>query len=400
MWAMIVKEFRQLRRDRRTLAMMIVMPVLLLVVLGYAASFDVKTISVAAAGPQAQVVRAALHGTFDGVTFDVVTTEPGQGRTWAQDELRDGKADLAVVTGGTRPAVLIDGSQLFAARAALTALASLERLARPVAAGGAAGAGGSTGAGGATGADGLALGTPQVSILYNPDLTTSDIMIPGLAGVVLVFVGVIITSLGVVRERQTGTLEQLAVMPLRTRDVYLGKIVPYFVVATVDLAIVLAVGIAIFGVPFRGSPAVFALGALEFLFVTLGLGVLISSVSQNQGQAIQLAIMVLLPQVLLSGLIFPLSSIVAGVRWIAYLLPLTYFNQISRGVMLRAEPLSALWPYFAYLALLGAVIVTLATLRFRAFLAPAPSARRRRRPPGQAGAQRPALAGTAPRDPA
>ena len=388
MWAMIVKEFRQLRRDRRTLAMMIVMPVLLLVVLGYAASFDVKTIPVAAAGPQAQVVGAVLHRPFD-----VVTTEPGQGRAWAQDELRDGHADVAVVTGANRPVVLIDGSQLFAARAALTALASMEHLARP------AGASGSTGTSGPAGPAGL-VGAPQVSILYNPDLKTSDIMIPGLAGVVLVFVGVIITSLGVVRERQTGTLEQLAVMPLRTRYVYLGKIVPYFVVATIDLAIVLAVGIVIFGVPFRGSPAVFALGALEFLFVTLGLGVLISSVSQNQGQAIQLAIMVLLPQVLLSGLIFPLSSIVAGVRWIAYLLPLTYFNQISRGVMLRAEPFTALWPYFACLALLGAVIVTLATLRFRAFLAPAPSGRGRHRPPGSAEAQRPALAGAAPRDPA
>ncbi len=373
MWAMIVKEFRQLRRDRRTLAMMIVMPVLLLVVLGYAASFDVQTIPVAAAGPQARMVGAVLHRPFE-----VVTTEPGQGRAWAQDELRDGHADVAVVTGGNRPVVLIDGSQLFAARAALTALASMQRLA----------------------GTGLALAAPQVTILYNPDLKTSDIMIPGLAGVVLVFVGVIITSLGVVRERQTGTLEQLAVMPLRTRDVYLGKIVPYFVVATIDLAIVLAVGIVIFGVPFRGSPAVFALGALEFLFVTLGLGVLISSVSQNQGQAIQLAIMVLLPQVLLSGLIFPLSSIVAGVRWIAYLLPLTYFNQISRGVMLRAEPFTALWPYFACLALLGAVIVTLATLRFRAFLAPAPSGRGRHRPPGSADAPRPALAGAAPRDPA
>ena len=399
MWAMIVKEFRQLRRDRRTLAMMIVMPVLLLVVLGYAASFDVKTIPVVAAGPQARVVGAMLHRPFD-----VVTAEPGQDRAWAQDELRDGHADVAVVTGGSRPVVLIDGSQLFAARAALTALASMERLARPVgtsgSAGGAGSAGGGSAGGGSAGAAGLALGAPQVTILYNPDLKTSDIMIPGLAGVVLVFVGVIITSLGVVRERQTGTLEQLAVMPLRTRDVYLGKIVPYFVVATIDLAIVLAVGIVIFGVPFRGSPAVFALGALEFLFVTLGLGVLISSVSQNQGQAIQLAIMVLLPQVLLSGLIFPLSSIVAGVRWIAYLLPLTYFNQISRGVMLRAEPFTALWPYFACLALLGALIVTLATLRFRAFLAPAPSGRGRHRPPGAAEAQRPALAGAAPRDPA
>ncbi len=371
MWAMIVKEFRQLRRDRRTLAMMIVMPVLLLVVLGYAASFDVKTIPVAAAGPQASLVARMLPRPFE-----VVAAEPAQGPGWARDELRDGRVDVAVVTGGPRLQVLIDGSQLFAARAALAALASTGR----------------------TGAPGAGpLPSPRVSVLYNPELKTSDIMIPGLAGVVLVFIGTIITSLGVVRERQTGTLEQLAVMPLRTRDVYLGKIVPYFAVAAADLAIVIAVGVAIFGVPFRGSPLLFALGALEFLFVTLGLGVLISSVSQNQGQAIQLAVMTLLPQVLLSGLIFPLSSIVVGVRWIAYLLPLTYFNEISRGVMLKAEPITALWPSLAYLALLGAVIVTLATLRFRAFLAPASSGR----PRGPAGGEtRPALAGLTPGDPA
>ena len=130
----------------------------------------------------------------------------------------------------------------------------------------------------------------MIRVLYNPQLKTSYIMIPGLAGVVLVFIGIIITSLGVVRERQSGTLEQLAVMPLHPRDVFLGKIVPYFAVAAVDLAIVLAVGVALFGVPFRGSYAVFGLGALLFLFVTLGLGVLISSVSENQGQAIQLVV--------------------------------------------------------------------------------------------------------------
>jgi ABC-2 type transport system permease protein len=340
---MIVKEFRQVRRDRRTLAMMIVLPVLLLVVLGYAASFDVKTITVAAAGPQAHAVAAGLRAPFD-----VTLTAPGQGRAWAQNQLRDGKAEVAIVTGGTRPAVLIDGSQLFSAKATLAALAQQ----------------------GASQSGGLAV-TPTVHVLYNPGLTTSAIMIPGLCGVVLVFVGTIITSLGVVRERQTGTLEQLAVMPLRPRDVYLGKIVPYFLVAIVDLAIVLSVGIALFGVPFRGSAAVFGLGALLFLFVTLGIGVLISSVSQNQGQAIQLAVMTLLPQVLLSGLIFPLTSIAAGVRWIAYFLPLTYFNQISRGVMLRAEPITSLWQPFVFLALLGAIVVTGATLRFRAYLAPA-----------------------------
>jgi ABC-2 type transport system permease protein len=343
MWAMIVKEFRQIRRDRRTLAMMIVMPIVLLVVLGYAASFEVSSIPVAAAGPDAAAVARMLPRPFT-----VVSSAPGRGAAWAADQLRDGRAAVSVVTGAGRPAVLIDGTQLFTAQAALSALARLSG-----------------------GRAGPPSARPRVTVLYNPKLTTSFVMIPGLAGVVLVFVGTIITSLGVVRERQSGTLEQLAVMPLRPRDVYLGKIVPYFAVAAVDLAIVLAVGIAVFGVPFRGSAAVFALGALLFLFVTLGIGVLISSVSQNQGQAIQLAVMTLLPQVLLSGLIFPLSSIAAGVRWIAYFLPLTYFNEISRGVMLRAEPASALGVPLGILALLGVVVFTLATLRFRAFLAPA-----------------------------
>jgi len=366
MWAMIVKEFRQVRRDRRTLAMMIVMPVLLLVVLGYAASFDVKTISVAISGPEAGLLAGRLPAPFR-----VTTTAPGQGASWARAELRDGKAEVAVVTPPCpttswsvcsypgRPRVLIDGSQLFSAKAALAVLARLgqrsgSQVPFPV--------------------------PPRVTVLYNPGLKTSAIMIPGLCGVVLVFVGTIITSLGVVRERQSGTLEQLAVMPLKPRDVFLGKIVPYFLVAAVDLAIVLAVGIALFGVPFRGNPAVFGLGALLFLFVTLGIGVLISSVSQNQGQAIQLAVMTLLPQVLLSGLIFPLTSIAAGVRWIAYFLPLTYFNQISRGVMLRAEPITALWQPFVFLALLGAIVVTGATLRFRGYLAPAARQRGPRRP--------------------
>ena len=359
MWAMIVKEFRQVRRDRRTLAMMIVLPVLLLVVLGYAASFDVKSITVAASGPQAGAVAATLR-----TPFDVTLTAADRRASWARDQLRDGQAEVAIVTGGARPQVLIDGSQLFSAKAALAALAEMQQRA-------------------ASQPGSIAL-NPTVTVLYNPGLKTSNIMIPGLCGVVLVFVGTIITSLGVVRERQSGTLEQLAVMPLKPRDVFLGKIVPYFLVAAVDLAIVLAVGITIFGVPFRGSPATFGLGALLFLFVTLGIGVLISSVSQNQGQAIQLAVMTLLPQVLLSGLIFPLSSIAAGVRWIAYLLPLTYFNQISRGVMLRAEPITSLWQPFVFLALLGVIVVTGATLRFRSYLAPASREHRPRKPVVQA----------------
>ena len=254
MWAMIVKEFRQLRRDRRTLAMMIAMPVILLVVLGYAASFDVTSIPVVVAGPESAVLARVLpnQSCGSGCSFDVVNTNasagqtPAQYRTWAQNQLRDGHAAVAVVTGAGSPAVLIDGTQLFTAQATLAALSRLH-VALP---------------------GGTAI-RPKVIILYNPKLATSDVMIPGLAGVVLVFIGTIITSLGVVRERQSGTLEQLAVMPLKPRDVFLGKIVPYFAVAAIDLGLVLAVGIVVFGVPFRGSPAVFALGALLFLFAGL-----------------------------------------------------------------------------------------------------------------------------------
>jgi ABC-2 type transport system permease protein len=214
-------------------------------------------------------------------------------------------------------------------------------------------------------------------------------MVPGLAGLILVFIGTLITSLGVVRERQSGTLEQLAVMPFRAWDIIAGKIAPYLMVAAVDLTLIILIGMGVFHVPFAGNVAVFALGAALFLLVTLGVGILISTVSQNQGQAIQLAFMILLPQVLLSGLIFPVPSMAAGVRWISYVLPLTYFIEISRGVMLKAMPISALWQPLGLLALLAVVVLGLAIVRFRRDLAPAartPRARTRTVEPTRAGA--------------
>ena len=358
MWAMTVKEFRQLRRDRRTLAMLVILPVVLLVVFGYAASFDVDDISTTVVGPQATQVAEALPAPFDPDLVDTSAT-----RADAEARLRDGDSAAAVVTGGDPTELLLDGSQIFTANAAKAAL-------------------------GSEAAKASASGTPspvgdvRVDVLFNPDLDTSAVMVPGLAGLILLFVGTVITSLGVVRERQAGTLEQLAVMPLRPRDVFVGKVLPYFAVATVDLIVVLAVGVWLFGVPFNGSPLLLFVGALLFLFVALGIGVLISTVSQNQGQAVQLAIMTLLPQVLLSGLIFPVSSMAAGVRWLSYLMPLTYFAKIARAVMVRGAGLSAVWPQMALLAVLGAVVVTLATLRFRKDLAPAP----RRERAGGAGA--------------
>ena len=339
MWAMIAKEFRELRRDRRTVAMMIALPVLLLVVFGYAANFKVDNIPTVVVGPSASQAASLLRPP----AFRVTEVDATAGESQAESLLRDGKAVVAVVTGGRHPVVLLDGTQLFSAETAETALARLA----------------SSGA-----------AAPRISILYDPDLTTSWVMVPGLAGLILVFIGTLITSLGVVRERQSGTLEQLAVMPFRAWDVIAGKIAPYLMMAAVDLVVIIAIGMGVFHVPFTGNVGVFALGAALFLLVTTGMGVLISTVSQNQGQAIQLAFMILLPQVLLSGLIFPVPSMAPGVRWISYILPLTYFIEISRGVMLKAAPISALWQPIGLLAVLAVVVLGLAIIRFRRDLAP------------------------------
>jgi len=343
-WAMIVKEFRQLKRDRRTLALLIVLPVLLLVVFGYAARFDVSNIPTVVVGPEAATVAGHLHAPFD-----VIDIDPTAGRSLAQSRLQDGSAAVGVVAASGRVVALMDGTQLFAVQAAQAALAHMEQAAT---------------------AGGLTIPRVSVQILYNPNLSTSWIMIPGLTGLILLFIGTLITSLGIVRERQTGTIEQLAVMPFRPWDVILGKIVPYLLLASLDLIAIVVIGMLLFGVPFVGNVATFAVGALLFLLVTLGMGVLVSTVSQNQGQSIQLAIMFVVPQILLSGLIFPVSSMAAGVQWIAYILPLKYFIEISRGVMLKATPITDIWVQLLVLAGMAVIVLGLAMLRFRRDLAP------------------------------
>lgn len=337
MLAMALKELRQLARDRRTVAMMVILPVVLLVVFGYAARFDIDKVSTIVAGPAAETVKARLPSQLD-----VIATHTDWGRDQAVDALRRGEATVVVIADPHHPAILVDGANLFGAQSVLRGLAGQPSL-------------------------------PKPEVLFNPTLATSVVMVPGLMGMILVFIGTVATSLGVVRERQSGTLEQLAVMPFRPRDVFLGKILPYFGVAIVDLVIVVFAGLWIFGVPFNGSPWIFAIGAVLFLFVALGMGVLISTVSENQGQAIQLAIMTLLPQILLSGLIFPLDSVAIGVRWIGYLLPLTYFVQIARGVMVRAAPFDSLLVPMGMLLLLGVIVFGLSVLRFSRDLAPAGS---------------------------
>jgi ABC-2 type transport system permease protein len=351
--AMMLKEFRELARDRRTMAMLIVLPVLLLVVFAYAANFTVSSFRTYVVGPQATAMAAKLPPAFE-----VVSVQPASGTSQAHTVLRDGKAAVVFDTTTTPPTVWVDGADLLTAQ---SALAELGRAGLPV----------------------------MPKVLFNPELKTSWYMVPALIGLILAFLGTIITTIGLVREREAGTLEQLAVMPFRPSDVILGKIAPYFVLNAVDLVIVVVLGIVLFGVPFVGSVAVFAVGAVFFLFGVLGMGVLISTISQTQGQAIQLAILVLLPQILLSGMLFPLAAMPWGVRWIGYVTPLSYFIGLSRAVMLRGAPITAasVWVPVVVLVGMAAVIFGLAVWRFRAQLAPTRSAKR--------GAARPADTGAA-----
>jgi ABC-2 type transport system permease protein len=175
----------------------------------------------------------------------------------------------------------------------------------------------------------------------------------------------------VVREREQGTLEQFAVTPLRPSDVIIGKITPYFVIAFLNLVAATVAGLVIFDVPFRGSVVLFAAFGLVFLFAVLGFGVLVSTASRTQGEAVQLAILIILPQVMVSGMVFPLQAMPDGIRWIASVMPLTYYIIGMRSVLLKAAPLHALAFPLAVLVVMAAAVFLLSVLRFRRELKPA-----------------------------
>jgi ABC-2 type transport system permease protein len=331
MGAMVRKEFAQLRRDRRTVAMLVVIPLLLLLMFGYAARFEVDSARTAVLGPGAATAVESLPEVFD-----VREVDPDGDRAAAVELLREADIDAAVVLPDQQ--ILVDGTQLFAAQAV-----------RQVA---------------------VAAGQP-VEVLFNPDLDTATVMVPGLVGLIMLFIGALATSLGVVRERQAGTMEQLAVMPFSPRDLFVGKLAPYLAIAVVDLLVIVGVGLALFEVPFEGSPWTFAAGATIFLFVALSIGVLISTVSENQGQAVQLALMVLLPQIMLSGLIFPVEAMGEVLGAVATVLPLTWFVELARGVMVAGADLAQVATPLLVLGGMAVVVSTLAVLRFGALLAPA-----------------------------
>jgi ABC-2 type transport system permease protein len=260
----------------------------------------------------------------------------------ARDDIKKGRVAVAVVVSADgRPArVLIDGSSLIGAMTAERHLESLQEQAQGSAS------------------------TVAIEVLYNQSLRSTDFMVPGLIGQIMVQVGLVLTALGIVRERERGTIEQLMITPLTKAELMVGKTVPYLLIAIVDLVFALVIGWSLFGVPVRGSVALLFGEAVLFLTATLGMGLMISTVAQTQLQAMQMSVFIQLPQMLLSGLVFPVVSMPWGVRWLSYVFPLTYFVTITRGIMLKAVGLAELRTETVVLAAMAFLFVSIAALRF------------------------------------
>ena len=205
----------------------------------------------------------------------------------------------------------------------------------------------------------------EVRTLYNPEKRTAVQIVPALIGVILSMTMVLFTSGAIVRERERGNLELLIATPLGGTELMVGKLLPYVGIGLIQTTIILIVGSLLFKVPVVGSFLELYVSALLFIAASLGLGLFVSTLAQTQFQAFQLAFVTMLPSILLSGFMFPFEGMPRVVQWIAQILPLTHFNVIIRGVMLRGAELPELWPQVAKLALFITVMLIIAVARFK-----------------------------------
>src|SRR5579875_484461 len=369
--AVLIKEFIQIRRDPRTLAMVLLLPAVQLLLFGYAINTTVEHLpTIVLDQADDRLSRELIQALNNSGIFDVVATARDAGAL--RQAIDSGAArvgviippDFARAQAASRPAavqVLIDGSDPTTAQSALYALVAVGQM-RAIQALSARLA--QLGLGGEMPLE------VQPLVLYNPQMQSIDFMIPGLIGLVLQNITLILTAFAIVRERERGTLEQLIVTPLRSWELMLGKLLPYAILSFCNVLVALAVGAWWFGVEIAGSvPLLLLLLSGIFLISSLGLGLLISTVSETQGQAIQLAVFVLLPAILLSGFMFSRDAMPLPLHDLGYAIPLTYFLKIIRGIMLKGIGLDLLWWDLVPMALLGAVVFVLAALRFRKQLA-------------------------------
>jgi ABC-2 type transport system permease protein len=362
----VVKELRQLRRDRVTLAMILGIPVLQLVLFGFAINLNLRGLPAAIADESGTSASRAM--VMDMLATGVI--RPVASARTPQDLmalLKRGTISIGIAIpsdfdrrrseGREAVQVLVDGSDTVVQSAA-TQLAQMPLdSSAPVAAQAAMQR--------RLGPDQVAGNPISVVAFYNPERRSAVNIVPGLIGVILTMTMVLFTGVAIVRERERGNLEMLIATPLSRTELMVGKVLPYVVIGLLQTTVVLMLGVWMFQVPVRGSLLDVYLASALLIVANLTLGLLISTKAQSQFQAMQMTFFVFLPSILLSGFMFPFDGMPVAVQWLAEVLPLTHFLRIIRGVMLRGADLLTLWPDVAALAVFTAVMMTAAILRFR-----------------------------------
>jgi ABC-2 type transport system permease protein len=364
----IRKEFIQIIRDPRTLAVMFVAPLMQLILLGYAATTDVRNVPMAVFDQDRSAESRHLVDAFVASgQFQVATYVGGQKELAAMVDAGSARAGLIIppdyardLTSGRGAQVVfvLDGSDPSVASASLSAARLIgqaeatqiqqQTLARR----------------GASGSSGPAVEV-RTRVWYNPDMTSAIFMIPALIGMVLQLQATLLTSSAIVRERERGTIEQLIVTPIRPFELMIGKILPYGMVSLLLLFEVLVAGTLWFGVPIRGSiPLLVGISCL-FLITTLAIGLLISTVANTQQEAFLLTFLTLLPSIFLSGFIYPIAAMPFVLRAISGIIPLTYFLIVVRGIVIKGVDLATLMPQVGALTIFGTVLIVVAAMRFR-----------------------------------
>ena len=369
--ALLVKEFIQMGRDRLTLAIMGLLPVIQLLIFGFAINTEVKHLSTAVydqslSSESRELVRSfRATGYFDIVhgagSLEEMNTLVQGGRVKVgiaippdyQERLRSGRQASVQV--------IVDASDSMSAGSAISTaqmiglVKSQEILLRRLSPGRAG-----------------PLELPvdvRIRPWYNPDMVSSHYMVPGILGVVLTMTMMMITSMAIVRERERGTLEQLIVTPMKTWELMVGKILPYVVVGYVQLTLGILIGVAVFQVPVKGSLLLLYLLASLHILASLAWGLLISSIAKTQMQAMQMSFFGLLPSILLSGFMFPREAMPLFFRAISNILPVTFFLQISRGILLKGVGLAILWYQVVALSGLLVLFLGVSLLKFRKTIA-------------------------------
>jgi len=363
----IAKEFIHLKRDMFALVLALAVPVAMLFIFGWAINTDVKHVPTAVFEQSGSAeARSFLEAMANTQYFDVrywvsshhelarlidqgtakvgVVIPPDFGRRLSRQA-----ADIQVIVDASDPLV---ATSAINAAAALGAQRSLQIMTRT--------------------AEGTSLarqGEPPLDVRvrawYNPDLVSAIFIVPGLIGALLMQTTITAMAVSVVREREKGTLEALIVSPIRRWELLLGKIIPNLVVAYGQMTMALIVAHYVFDVPIRGSLTLLYVLAAAFMLGTLGIGIFLSAVSRTVPQAMQLTFLTFLPSIYLSGLLFPIEGMPLVAQYLSAVIPLTYFLRIVRGIVLKGVGFSYLWPSLVPLMIFGAVIFTLAVLKFR-----------------------------------